>query len=111
MWWRPEPSSVSPIYMPGRLRTASRPLRTLMVSASYSEVAGEAFWRAGSAIRRLSLEQDVGGESGLDLARKRDLAQARTIGYKILVRFDFFKASRGLFRRLVPLASGHGLEP
>ena len=31
MWWRPEPSSVSPMYMPGRLRTASRPLRTLML--------------------------------------------------------------------------------
>jgi hypothetical protein len=28
-----EPSSVSPMYMPGRLRTASRPLRTLMLSA------------------------------------------------------------------------------
>src|SRR5215471_500746 len=92
--------------MPGRLRTASRPLRTLMVSASYSEVAGETFWRAGSAIRQLSLEQDRSGESGLDLARKRDLAQARRISYKILVRFDFFKASRGLFRRLAPLASG-----
>ena len=33
MWCRPEPSSVSPMYMPGRLRTASRPLRTLMLSA------------------------------------------------------------------------------
>ena len=30
MWCRPEPSSVSPMYMPGRLRTASRPLRTVM---------------------------------------------------------------------------------
>src|SRR5690606_36610999 len=39
MWCRPEPSSVSPIYMPGRLRTASRPLRTLMDSAPYSGVA------------------------------------------------------------------------
>src|SRR4030095_2090536 len=36
MWWRPDPSSVSPIYMPGRLRTASRPLRTLMLLAPYS---------------------------------------------------------------------------
>ena len=33
MWCRPEPSSVSPMYMPGRLRTASRPFRTLMDSA------------------------------------------------------------------------------
>jgi hypothetical protein len=30
MWCRPEPSSVSPMYMPGRLRTASRPLSTLI---------------------------------------------------------------------------------
>src|SRR6185503_11222510 len=36
MWWRPEPSSVSPMYMPGRLRTASRPRSTLIESASYS---------------------------------------------------------------------------
>src|SRR5690606_16453793 len=36
MWCRPEPSSVSPMYMPGRLRTASRPLSTLMESAPYS---------------------------------------------------------------------------
>src|SRR6478736_8740481 len=36
MWWRPEPSSVSPIYIPGRLRTASRPFRTLIESAPYS---------------------------------------------------------------------------
>src|SRR5690606_25778728 len=36
MWCRPDPSSVSPMYMPGRLRTASRPVRTLMESAAYS---------------------------------------------------------------------------
>ncbi len=29
MWCRPEPSSVSPMYMPGRLRTASRPFEHL----------------------------------------------------------------------------------
>src|SRR5690606_25094259 len=40
MWCRPEPSSVSPMYMPGRLRTASRPLRTLMESAPYSPLRG-----------------------------------------------------------------------
>ena len=45
MWCSPEPSSVSPIYIPGRLRTASRPLRTLMESAPYSSGA-----RAGSAM-------------------------------------------------------------
>ena len=31
-----DPSSVSPIYIPGRLRTASRPFRTLIESAPYS---------------------------------------------------------------------------
>jgi hypothetical protein len=36
MWCRPDPSSVSPIYIPGRLRTASRPFRTLIDSAPYS---------------------------------------------------------------------------
>src|SRR3546814_16840756 len=36
MWCRPEPSSVSPIYMPGRFRTASKPFKTLMDSAPYS---------------------------------------------------------------------------
>src|SRR5476651_372812 len=36
MWWRPDPSSVSPMYMPGRLRTASRPFSILIWSAPYS---------------------------------------------------------------------------
>src|SRR5215207_5254319 len=36
MWCRPDPSSVSPMYMPGRLRTASSPFSTLMDSAPYS---------------------------------------------------------------------------
>src|SRR5690606_3830763 len=40
MWCRPVPSDVSPIYMPGRLRTASRPLSILMDSAPYSGTAG-----------------------------------------------------------------------
>src|ERR1041384_790150 len=35
MWCRPVPSSVSPMYMPGRLRPASRPLRTWMLSWLY----------------------------------------------------------------------------
>src|SRR5262249_14205074 len=36
MWCRPVPSDVSPMYMPGRLRTASRPFSTLMLLESYS---------------------------------------------------------------------------
>src|SRR5215471_3370306 len=39
MWCRPVPSEVSPMYMPGRLRTASRPFRTLIESDPYAEVA------------------------------------------------------------------------
>jgi hypothetical protein len=34
MWCRPEPSSVSPMYMPGRLRTASSPRSTVMEALS-----------------------------------------------------------------------------
>src|SRR5690606_3012044 len=36
MWCRPVPSSVSPMYIPGRLRTASRPLSTLILVESYA---------------------------------------------------------------------------
>ena len=39
MWCRPVPSDVSPMYIPGRLRTASRPFRTLMLSESYSPLS------------------------------------------------------------------------
>jgi len=34
MWCRPVPSEVSPMYIPGRLRTASKPFSTLMLSES-----------------------------------------------------------------------------
>src|SRR3954467_10289826 len=40
MWCKPVPSEVSPMYMPGRLRTASRPFRTLMASEAYSLALG-----------------------------------------------------------------------
>src|SRR5262249_32801247 len=36
MWCRPVPSEVSPMYMPGRLRTPSRPLTILMASVPYA---------------------------------------------------------------------------
>ena len=36
MWCSPVPSEVSPMYIPGRLRTASRPFRTLIASEPYS---------------------------------------------------------------------------
>src|SRR6266478_2034027 len=40
MWCRPVPSDVSPMYMPGRLRTASRPFRTLIASEPYPLASG-----------------------------------------------------------------------
>src|SRR5437016_158219 len=40
MWCRPVPSEVSPMYMPGRLRTASRPFKTLIASEPYSLASG-----------------------------------------------------------------------
>src|SRR5262245_1970128 len=43
MWCRPVPSEVSPIYIPGRLRTASRPFRTLIESDPYSLASGSCF--------------------------------------------------------------------
>src|SRR3954471_19045241 len=52
MWCRPEPSSVSPIYMPGRLRTASRPFNTLMLWAPYSSGAESGVLKASCAIGR-----------------------------------------------------------
>src|SRR5471030_1123438 len=43
-WCRPVPSEVSPMYMPGRLRTASRPSRIWIDDAPYSSVlTGTAF--------------------------------------------------------------------
>jgi hypothetical protein len=39
-WCKPVPSDVSPMYMPGRLRTASRPSRIWMEDAPYCAVWG-----------------------------------------------------------------------
>ena len=38
MWCKPVPSSVSPIYIPGRFLTASKPFKTLILEAWYSSV-------------------------------------------------------------------------
>src|SRR4029078_9748220 len=72
MWWRPEPSSVSPIYMPGRLRTASRPFSTLIDSAPYSAAASALRLEAGVMVSRRRLFALLTGfrtprESGADL--------------------------------------------
>src|SRR3981189_637506 len=40
MWCKPVPSDVSPMYMPGRLRTASRPFKTLIASEPYPLASG-----------------------------------------------------------------------
>src|SRR5262249_21244893 len=39
IWCSPVPSSVSPMYIPGRFRTASSPFRTVIFSAVYSPAA------------------------------------------------------------------------
>src|SRR5690348_11549881 len=62
MWCRPEPSSVSPIYMPGRLRTASSPLSTLMESAPYS--SGVAAGSAGG-VKEAPNQRETLGQDGL----------------------------------------------
>src|SRR5438128_12268315 len=71
MWCRPEPSSVSPIYMPGRLRTASRPLSTRIDSAPYSLGFEGSFsaagCRAGSVMRGLRDVARISRAKGADL--------------------------------------------
>ena len=49
-WCRPVPSEVSPMYMPGRLRTASRPSRIWMRAFAVGVVAA-AWSRSGSRCR------------------------------------------------------------
>ena len=43
---------MSPMYMPGRLRTASRPFKTVMESAPYRQELGFGFDRLGLAQKR-----------------------------------------------------------
>src|ERR1700756_2263417 len=56
-WCRPR-SPVDPIYMPGRLRTASSPSSTVIAEAPYSSCAFF-FWAA--TVGMLSLGFDAGG--------------------------------------------------
>src|SRR5262245_46773486 len=53
MWCRPVPSELSPMYIPGRLRTASRPFRTLIESEPYSEL-GRCFSGSGASVSATS---------------------------------------------------------
>ena len=63
-WWRPR-SPVEPMYMPGRLRTASRPSRTWIAEASYSKSRRPRWW---SASRRPRLHLSMARCRGLVLA-------------------------------------------
>src|SRR3954468_22560032 len=59
IWCRPDASSVSPMYMPGRLRTASRPLRTWMLSAVY---VASGFAKTGLSVLSLGARCDPAEE-------------------------------------------------
>src|SRR5437868_6566855 len=50
MWCRPVPSEVSPMYIPGRLRTASSPLRILMLLESYSVTGRTGCWEISGSV-------------------------------------------------------------
>src|SRR5277367_6647595 len=75
MWCRPEPSSVSPIYMPGRLRTASRPFRTLMEPAPYSSMSGE----SGGKVMVLFLPGKCAGVDEEDVGARLKTVEQREI--------------------------------
>src|SRR6202011_4882595 len=80
MWCRPEPSSVSPIYMPGRLRTASRPRSTLIDCALYSPSSGGS---TGSLIDHCpcaSARRDDGIGHAEKLSCSLELGEQRRIG-------------------------------
>src|SRR5262249_43418682 len=91
MWWRPEPSSVSPIYMPGRLRTASRPLRTLIDSESYSDARG-GVWRAASAMENFRISCGKGRASRVWVDTKKGRRTAQSARPEVTV---FYEISRG----------------
>src|SRR6185437_10543146 len=73
MWCRPVPSEVSPMYMAGRLRTASRPLRILMLLESYSAAARPFGWVTSG---RVAIEFLVSGRpAGSDAHRHHDVLE------------------------------------
>src|SRR6185503_4945118 len=80
MWWSPVPSEVSPMYMPGRFLTASRPLRILMLLESYSAAARPFGWvTSGSvAIEFLFLGRPCGA---LDAHRHHDVLEVVAAGH------------------------------
>src|SRR5580693_6045885 len=63
MWCRPVPSAVSPMYMPGRLRTASRPFSTLMLFESYSPPLLLSLLMRNYLVSRSLLNADADSES------------------------------------------------
>src|SRR5271165_7085280 len=78
MWCRPEPSSVSPIYMPGRLRTASRPFSTLMESAPYSSPLSGGL--GGNVIGRSYLPRKRAGVDEEDVRAVAETVEQRKVG-------------------------------
>src|SRR3990170_3381461 len=76
MWCRPVPSEVSPMYIPGRLRTASSPFSTLMLEESYSPLSAGTL---GSLISRTASDphrhHDV-----LEVAPPRQREQRARVG-------------------------------
>ena len=71
-----EPSSVSPMYMPGRLRTASRPRNTLIDSAPYPSPPFAVVSSTGSSMSFGS----VGAYSGLAEIRPSSTPNLRAAG-------------------------------
>src|SRR5690349_20493447 len=82
MWCKPVPSDVSPMYMPGRLRTASRPFRTLMASEPYS----------------------LGFAAKSDPHRHDDVLEA------LLARIADQRARRGIAEGALQLITGHVVQ-
>src|SRR5574343_1883623 len=86
MWCRPVPSWVSPMYMPGRLRTASSPLRTLLLLESYSCSLMMWFSAVCAATAPAGCGGSVqagaapAGRGGLDAHRHHDVLEIRLLG-------------------------------
>ena len=90
MWCRPEPSSVSPIYMPGRRRTASSPRRTEMDDG----VVGVAV--VGIRIRKAAARHSdmPAGDSKVLVGYSRYIAATAAPGTGVTRRFRRRKIAR-----------------
>src|SRR5690606_20176552 len=100
MWCRPVPSSVSPIYMPGRLRTASRPRSTLMESAPYSISGPILLW---------SLMKESVLERGYDVLADRRGDPKRCAAFSGLERENMARADGEALRPVPQRRKQHGI--